>query len=511
MDSNKGGAPKRILVAGGGAPAWMTCAYLLKRYERTNTKITLVTQGEPPGSPRVASVLPSFGSFLQWIGATEAEFMRASSAVFKLATVYQGWRDAKHTHVQTWGEVGAPLQHLAFCKLYFKLLKSAKDSLPPYHQYSLAAHLARLDKFCHPVDELTSIFSSLRYAWHFDEQQFCRWLARRVHSKIDFYDSKIESVKLNDAGNIQSVWVDGQALPAELFFDCTVSQAMIRNPKTLQDSVQDLEKNPIDSSAHQGLCLSVIHENSSANLSCDIARLLPIGVETIQPSLRYSQLSVLTNTDDCHPRMIEAFQQQFKKAKVEVTRENNYYTKAHWVNNCIAIGPASVNIHSPMVSMLDLTWAALEPLSKLTPTGATNSAKRLRYNNVMRQKISRVIDSVGLLRLLADAERSIYSVAQNPVPLSGEMQQKLALYDWRGAWPAFEDGVISAHDQLTLLIGMHRFPEHLDAIALGANAPAAANHMAKIQMAITRALDDVKDHRQYLKSLLQMPEMGSTS
>ncbi len=511
MDSIDGRAPKRILVAGGGTAAWMTCAYLLKRYERTHTKIILVTQGEPPGSPRLASVLPSFRSFLQWIGATEAEFMRASSAAFKLATVYQGWRGIKHTHVQTWGELGAPIQHLAFYKLYWKLLKSIRESLPPYHEFSLAAHLARLDKFCHPVDDPTSIFSSLRYGWHFDEQQFCRWLAKRVHTKIDFYDAQIERVQLKDAGDIQSVWVDGHALQAELFFDCTPSRTLVRTQKPLQNAVQDLAKKSIDTSATLGLRLRALLDNKSANLSCDIATLLPIGMEYMQHSLCYSQLSVLTNAEDCPPEMIEAFQQRFKNAKVEITQDDDYYAKAHWVNNCIAIGPASVNINTPMVSILDLTWAALEPLSKLTPTGSTNSAIGRHYNNVMRQKISRVIDAMWLLRLLAADQKSAYGIARNHVPLSSEMQQKLELYNWRGTWPAFEGGVVSANDQLSLLIGMNRFPQHLDPITEGVELSVATHHMAKLQMAITRALEGVKDHRQYLTALLRMPIIGPTS
>ena len=96
---------QRIVVAGGGTAGWMTAAALARTLGKT-VAITLV-ESDAIGTVGVGeSTIPPLANFNRVLGISEADFMRATQATFKLGILFDGWRDGTDRYFHSFGVTG---------------------------------------------------------------------------------------------------------------------------------------------------------------------------------------------------------------------------------------------------------------------------------------------------------------------------------------------------------------------------------------------------------------------
>ena len=98
-------AKRRIVVAGGGTAGWMAAA-ALARTMGDAIELTLV-ESEAIGTVGVGeSTIPPIVTYNRVLGISEAEFMRATSATFKLGIEFTDWKVLGEKYFHSFGSTG---------------------------------------------------------------------------------------------------------------------------------------------------------------------------------------------------------------------------------------------------------------------------------------------------------------------------------------------------------------------------------------------------------------------
>lgn len=97
--------PRRIVIAGGGTAGWMTAAALARTLGKV-AQVTLV-ESEQIGTIGVGeSTIPPLVAYNRILGISEAEFMRATQATFKLGINFENWRVPGEAYFHSFGGTG---------------------------------------------------------------------------------------------------------------------------------------------------------------------------------------------------------------------------------------------------------------------------------------------------------------------------------------------------------------------------------------------------------------------
>ncbi len=397
--------PEKIVVLGNNSAAWMSCAFLAKHFNKTNTTISLITNNEPDCHRFPVSVLPEFGGFLDYLNIDERQFMGGTSATFKLADVFSGWPRANHYFFHTHGEYGIAKNYIGFHHLYLRLTQdmanSRLESTYAYHDYSLAAQAAMHDLFTHPNNDPNSIYSTLEYSWHFNEDQFVDLLktfcSRNATHKVV---GNVQDVILNSDSNrgdiIHSVVVDNQTIQADLFVDCSTQRTITRH----LESCRNLPIYDWDHIIQTNQLVRTLADGNVRSRACDAIVAHSNGIEFIQPTQGKTGLSFYSHTLGSQDQNT-FIPQHFLGPDSRTTQEKNYSVPNSWIGNCIALGPAAANINSPVISSVDITWLGLKQLIKHTPYARPCPILAAEFNIRMSETYTRIKDYVVLLRELA--------------------------------------------------------------------------------------------------------------
>lgn len=500
MTPYRANAPKRIVVCGNSTSAWMSCAFLTARYKNTETEIVLVTQNEPEPTPGAISVLPKFGEFLGLLARSEREFMSSTAATFKLASIYSGWQAPEHHHFQTFGEYGAPLSLVSFADIYRALLGKSDGAAPAYHEFSLAARLAKMDRFNHPSANPKSAYSTLAYAWHFDEALFASWLKSICEANVEVYDSSVAQVTMDNRDAIASVAIGEREIKADFYIDCSNARTLMSafeapDGRATTDWARALESD---------LNCKAIVRTPPKNYSCDIVNAVPPGMEFIQPDAEKLTFTLYTHSRDFDQAQHNTLTSTFGKDNIDVYEKANFRVNNCWQGNCVAIGPAAVQVNSPVVSSADLTWLGLAPLVTLAPVTNAPLPLAKEYNRLVGLHYDRVKDYAQLLKdLAAKRPGNFWRPITETSLRSEEMTQKRALYSRRGVWPSNETGAFNASDHLALMLGLKHNSKYANRLAEQIPPEQLMQHAKKIFQALDQAVAPAQDHRTYLRQYLQ--------
>ena len=218
---------RRVVILGGGTAGWMTACALAKTVGRS-VAVT-VLESEEIGIVGVGeATIPTIHWFNEVIGLDEAEFLRASKATFKLGIEFVDWARPGHRYLHPFGRYGVALPGVDF---HHRWLKARADGLAlPLSAFSLAAGLARENRFAKPSGGAQSVLSTLGYAYHFDASLYARHL-RGIAERdgVVRVEGKLAMVERDGAtGRVAALLTErGERLEGDLFVDCSGFRALL--------------------------------------------------------------------------------------------------------------------------------------------------------------------------------------------------------------------------------------------------------------------------------------------
>jgi len=220
---------KSIAIVGGGTAGWMAAAALIERFApQRHTQITLVESPEIGTVGVGEATVPHIREFLKRLKINEIDFIKRTSATFKLAIGFDGWAGEGTQFFHPFSEHGVPILGTAFQQYWVKLRQMGKAE--PIDRYALSSELARVGKFAVSKAGEDSGMLFFNHAFHFDASLVARYLKSwAVTHGVKHVEGTIRDVRLNGAsGHVESVELgDGRRIEGELFIDCSGFQGLL--------------------------------------------------------------------------------------------------------------------------------------------------------------------------------------------------------------------------------------------------------------------------------------------
>ncbi|TVZ37724.1 tryptophan halogenase [Alteromonadaceae bacterium 2753L.S.0a.02] len=226
------GAIKKVVIAGGGTAGWIVAAALSKKLGDV-LDITLV-ESEDIGTIGVGeATIPPIRVFHRLLQIDEQEFMRATSATFKLGISFENWKNGDDTYIHSFGKTGRETWLADF--IHFWLKAKEIGFAGDFGDYCYELQAAQKNKFG------LSKNSEINYAYHLDATRYAQFLRKMSEaSGARRLEGKIASVQQNnDTGYIESLTLEnGEIIEGDLFIDCTGFHGLLIE-KTLHTGYED--------------------------------------------------------------------------------------------------------------------------------------------------------------------------------------------------------------------------------------------------------------------------------
>ena len=444
----------RVVVAGGGTAGWMAAAAIAKTLGEV-VDLTLVESDEIGTVGVGEATIPTLLTYNRLLGIDEAEFMRATSATFKLGIAFEGWRDVVHRYIHSFGVTGK--DHWTAGFQHFWARGREEGVAKAFGDYCLELVAAEEGRFAH-LPKL-----GLNYAYHIDSAAFARFLrgmaeahgARRV-------EGKIRSVERDEAtGDLAALTLeDGARLEGELFLDCTGFRALLI-----------------------GDALGEAFEDWTHLLPCD--RAIAVQTESVRPPVPYTRAigheagwrwqiplqhrtgngtvfcSRYLSEDEAHANLLRDIEGE-ALSEPRVIRFRTGTRRRHWVRNCVAIGLSSSFIEPLESTSIHLIQRNILRLLQTFPQGgaqgACSAADRDEFNRQSADEMAHIRDFIVLHYHLTDRRDTRFwrDLAQMDVP--DTLTHRLRLFEETGRVFRSGDELFAENSWTQVMLGQGLTP-----------------------------------------------------
>ncbi|KQW42951.1 MULTISPECIES: tryptophan halogenase family protein [unclassified Roseateles] len=383
--------PRRVVIAGGGTAGWMM-ATLMGKLLGKQLDIKLI-ESEEIGTVGVGeATIPALLTYHNLLGITEAEFMAATNATFKLGIKFEGWKDISQDYFHSFGSTGN--DHWSAGFQHFWLKGRAAGIARDYTDYNPETLAAYADRFGHVPR------NGLNYAYHLDAGRYAKYLrAMSEGYGVQRIEGKIAAVLMDGPegrdGDITALQMqDGSRIDGDLFIDCTGFRAMLI-----------------------GEALGVGYEDWSHWLPCD--RAVAVQTASVREAWPYTRsiahpfgwqwriplqhrvgnglvYSSKELSDADAPEMLKKNVEGEVLIQPRVIKFLPGQRHKVWHRNCIAVGLASGFIEPLESTSIHLIQRSAIRLMQLFPTQGINPADVNEFNLQCERELTHIRDFIIL-------------------------------------------------------------------------------------------------------------------
>ncbi|MGJ8682532.1 tryptophan halogenase family protein, partial [Paraglaciecola sp.] len=206
---------QKIVIAGGGTAGWIAAAGIAKQLGKV-VDVELV-ESEQIGTIAVGeATIPPMRTFHHLLGIDEQEFMRETSATFKLGISFENWKDIDQDYIHSFGKTGQESFFAEFHHFWLRGLKEGQTA--DFSEYCLELQAAKKGKFA------LSQQLPINYAYHLDATAYAKYLRKYSEKRgIKRTEGKISKVHKDlKTGNISYLELEsGAKIEGDFFIDCT--------------------------------------------------------------------------------------------------------------------------------------------------------------------------------------------------------------------------------------------------------------------------------------------------
>ncbi|MGN7159404.1 tryptophan halogenase family protein [Sphingomonas sp. SAFR-052] len=441
----------RVVVAGGGTAGWMAAAAIARTMGHM-VQVTLV-ESEAIGTVGVGeSTIPPLVTYNRLLGISEAEFMAATAATFKLGILFDGWRTADSRYFHSFGTTGR--DHWAAGFQHYWLNGCTRGHDQPYDDYCTELVAALQGRFAHLPGEATN------YAYQLDSgryAQFLRTMAERDGTQR--IEGRIARVELDaGTGDIAALLLDGdRRVEGDLFLDCTGFRALL-----------------IEGALHAG------YDDWTHWLPCDAA--IAVQTESVCPPLPYTRAMAhdagwqwriplqhrVGNGIVYCSRYLDrdaALDRLLGNVEGRVRSEPNFLgfttgaRRRQWHRNCVAIGLSGGFMEPLESTSIHLIQRAVLRLLRLFPQGHVNPADVAEFNDQQLQDMEQIRDFLILHYKVTDRKDSPFWRHCAAMDVPDSLQQKIDLFRQSGRVFRRNEELFGENSWVQVMMGQGIVPE----------------------------------------------------
>jgi tryptophan halogenase len=486
-----------VVIVGGGTAGWMTAAALAKLLYRP-CKITLI-ESEEIGTVGVGeATIPLIHIYNNALEINEAEFMRRTSATFKLGIEFRNWGEINESYIHGFGPLGPDIGITKFHHYWLKMrsLNNASD----LGTYSINIAAALQNKFMSARPDFgNSPIASIAHAYHIDASLYAHYLRQfaenlgvtRIEGKVTHATQDPED------GFIKAVHLEnGMSVKGDLFIDCSGFRGLLIE-QTLKTGYDDWSHwLPCDrawavpcssvapllpytrSTAHQAGWQWRIplqhrigngHVFSSAFMASDIAADI--------------LLSNLDGTKQADPRLLKFVTGKRRKL---------------WNKNCVAIGLSSGFMEPLESTSIHLIQSTIARLTTFFPNKSFDQVDIDEFNRQADFEIERIRDFLILhYHATRRSDSEFWNYCRN-MSIPETLTNKLELFSRSGRVFRESSEMFSEISWVEVMIGQGIVPKTYHPLVDALDAKKISDFLDNVKVTIDRCVEAMPTHAEFV-------------
>jgi tryptophan 6-halogenase len=387
------GIQKQFVVLGGGTAGWMAACLLAKAWPQH--QVTVVE------SPEIGIIgvgegsTPQLKAFFDGLGIAECDWMPKCNATYKTGISFHGWSERAgfegyfHPFI-------TQVDSFTASQFYFhtRARRTGRDVWAHPDRFFLPAKLAAERRA--PIAPLNFPFG-IGYGYHFDAHLVSAFLRDHAKSKLNVIhlERTIETVKLDDAGNVASLIArDGDIISGDFFIDSSGFRATIIQ-QSLSEPFLSFASNLFNDRA-----VAMPTSNDEAGIPCETrATALSAGwawkiplTNRVGNGYVYASSYKSANDAETELRMalgmidsdVEARHLQMKVGRVDRT----------WVKNCLAVGLSQGFIEPLEATALHIVQSTVEGFIDAFDRGDMTAKHADEFNTQIARRYDGIRDYI---------------------------------------------------------------------------------------------------------------------
>ncbi|OKY26234.1 tryptophan halogenase family protein [Thalassotalea sp. PP2-459] len=486
-----------ICIVGGGTAGWMAASLLSNLLKGCQIKTTVVESPDISTIGVGESTVPSIIDFLNASQIDLKEFIKATSATFKLGIRFDDWYAVNEHYFHPFGHIGRSLNGFDFYQVWLKSLSEGnKASLM---DYSVNAEMAKHNRFVlKPKQTKDWVIANSSSALHLDASQVTRFLRELCLQRgVERIEATVSDVVLNEQGFIDQLHTDcKKQITSDFFIDCTGFKALL------------IEK-----------ALGIPVEEWSKYLPCD--RAVTIQTQTDQPPVPYTiakaQAAGWSWTIPLQHRTGNGYVFSSKYCTDEQaikTLTNNVQGKILtepnvipfttgkrekvWHKNCLALGLAGGFLEPLESTAIHLVYKTLVNFSQHFPDTDFDEQNEQMFNQKMDLDYLEIRDFIILHYATAQrADTDFWQMCQQ-MPIPESLNETLSIFKKRGELKSVYGDFFTKNSWCAVLEGMHIRPNKYYPLIDGFDPQKLANMLMKNAQLIKDTVSTMPLHSDFI-------------
>jgi tryptophan halogenase len=488
---------RRVVIAGGGTAGWMTAAAIARTMGRT-AQVTLI-ESEAIGTVGVGeSTIPPLIAFNRLLGIDEAQFMRATSATFKLGILFDGWKTGDDRYFHSFGLTGKDHWSAGFQHFWLEGLK--RGHRQSYDDYCLELKAAFAGKFAHLPGDVVN------YAYQLDSGRYAQFLRTMAEGDGTLrVEGKIALVELDgERGDIAALHLEtGERIAGDLFVDCTGFRALL-----------------IEGALHAG------YDDWTHWLPCDSA--IAIQTENVGPPVPYTRAMAhdagwqwrIPLQHRTGNGLVYCSRYLDKEAALERLLGNlegrtlvqpnfiRFVTGARrrqWHRNCIAIGLSGGFMEPLESTSIHLIQRAILRLLRMFPAGAISPRDVAEFNEQQLTDMVQIRDFLILHYKATERGDSPFWRFCRDMEVPDTLAQKIELFRETGRVFRKNEELFAENSWIQVMLGQGIVPRSHHPIAGKLRDDELDRFLGGIREQVTRTVAGMPEHGSYVAHYCGVP------
>jgi tryptophan halogenase len=498
-------SPRRIVVAGGGTAGWMAAAAIARTMGRT-VEVTLV-ESDAIGTIGVGeSTIPPLVTYNRLLGINEADFMRATSATFKLGILFDNWKEPGHRYFHSFGATGK--DHWSAGFQHFWLYGQTKGHEQSYSDYCLELIAALDGKFAHLPDD------GMNYAYQLDSTAYAKFLRTMAEGDgTKRVEGKIANVDLDgESGDIAALVLEsGERIEGDLFLDCTGFRAVL-----------------IEGALQAGF------DDWTHWLPCDSA--IALQTESVGPAVPYTRAiahdsgwqwriplqhrvgngivfcSRYLGQDKALDRLLGNIEGEVL-TKPNVLRFAAGTRRKQWHRNCIAVGLSGGFMEPLESTSIHLIQRAVLRLLRMMPNREISTRDVAEFNDQQNEDMRQILDFLVLHYKATDRRDSEFWRYCADMPIPDTLAQKIELFRETGRVFRKNEELFAENSWVQVMMGQGIVPKAWHPVAEKLSDDELDRLLGMLRQNVTRTVASLPEHAAYVARYcgVQQPQPAATA
>ena len=482
---------RRIAIVGGGTAGWVAASILARALNGT-CRITVV---EAPDIGTIGvgeATIPPIIDLLRFLGIDEADFVRRTSATYKLGIVFNDWGRIGQRYWHPFGTFGTSINRRPFFHAWQKA--KARGLAPSFNDFSLCAALGDAGKFAFPDPKRGGAAAGLRYALHFDAALVARYLrAYAEHLGVGCVERQVATARQRPDGFLEAlVFTDGSSLDADLFIDCSGFRGVLIEQVLKTGYLDWTDLLPCD----RAVAVPTAGSEKRPPFTMSSAR--PAGWRWRIPlQHRAGNGYVYSSQHLSDDAALADLLREVGETPLAEPRLIRFVTgrrKQFWNRNCIALGLASGFLEPLESTSIHLVISGVYNLLDRFPDLDFDPANVAAYNAELVEEIEHIRDFIVLHYCTTQRDDTPFWDHCRAMPLPAQLAERIATYRGTGRVKPRAGELFTDLSWFYVLDGMGIEPRRYDPLVDVATDAQLAAALAGIAADVGQALGAAASH-----------------